>query len=44
MRKSIVAILLMGFIFSACGFYSCPTYAKKEEPKKEIQQSQDERI
>ncbi|MEQ8926690.1 MAG: hypothetical protein RLO81_12795 [Fulvivirga sp.] len=44
MKKSIVAVLFFGFVFSSCGYYSCPTYAKKEEPKKEIKEMKNERI
>jgi hypothetical protein len=29
MVKSIVAILVVGFLASSCTSYSCPTYAKK---------------
>ena len=34
MKRIIALIFLAGFV-SACSQYTCPTYAKKEAPKKE---------
>ena len=34
MKKIIALIFLAGFV-SACSQYTCPTYAKKDAPKKE---------
>jgi hypothetical protein len=33
MKKIVAFVLLAGFL-TACSQYTCPTYAKKEAPKK----------
>lgn len=33
--KKIVAIVLLAAFVSACSQYTCPTYTKKEAPKRE---------
>jgi hypothetical protein len=33
MKKIVALVLLAGFV-SACSQYTCPTYSKKEAPKK----------
>ncbi|MFZ6011647.1 MAG: lipoprotein [Bacteroidota bacterium] len=33
MKKIVVFIVIVGFL-SACSQYTCPTYSKKEAPKK----------
>jgi PBP1b-binding outer membrane lipoprotein LpoB len=37
MKKIVALILLIGFLAS-CSQYTCPTYSKKEAPKKEVAQ------
>ena len=36
--KKIIAFVALAAFISACSQYTCPTYAKKEAPKKAAQQ------
>jgi peroxiredoxin len=36
MKKLLLFVVLVAFL-SACSQYTCPTYTKKAEPKKEVQ-------
>jgi PBP1b-binding outer membrane lipoprotein LpoB len=33
--KKVLAVVLLGLFLSACGYHTCPTYAKKEPVKQE---------
>ena len=37
MKKLVVYVVLVAFV-SACSQYTCPTYTKKEAPKKNSEQ------
>ena len=32
--KKLVALVILAGLFASCSQYTCPTYAKKEAPKK----------
>lgn len=32
--KKVIALVLIVAFFSACSQYTCPTYSKREQPKK----------
>jgi PBP1b-binding outer membrane lipoprotein LpoB len=34
--KKIVALVVLAALVSACSQYTCPTYSKKEAPKKSV--------
>jgi PBP1b-binding outer membrane lipoprotein LpoB len=34
--KKIVAIIALAAFLGACSQYTCPTYSKKEAPKKQV--------
>lgn len=41
MKRSVVALLAVGLLASACSTYTCPTYAKEPaEKKKDVREEQ----
>jgi len=42
MKKSMLVLIVGGFLVSACSSYTCPTYTKA--PEKEVKKLEKERI